>query len=277
LISLNIIPNRSLFALFFLIGFIGINTRLQAQSIDTLIDIGSYKLHFKIIKGKGAPVIFEAGGALNAEQWNYIANQIHKTLNIPVISYDRQGFGRSGLDTANYNILNEIIGFETGLQRLGYANTNVVLVCHSLGAFYCRLYAARHPKQVKGIVMLDPRIPSYADIAFARDVFSSLDRKQFKYEDLSLYYVLAKMESNSNYIRLTPLPAHLPVLDIMADQGPFTSKKDNDRFKSDQRSFVKSNASRTLIFAKGSSHNIPHDKPEIVIAQILQFYKRVTH
>jgi len=249
--------------------------QLKAQTIDTLVSVQSYKLHFLITKGRGIPIIFESGGALNADQWNYIAKKIHETLKVPIITYDRQGFGKSGLDTANYTLLNEIIGLETALKSLGYASSDMVLVAHSLGAFYCRLYAARHPKQVKGIVMLDPRIPSYADMAFARDVFNGLDRKKFKYEELSLYYVLAKMGSNSNYLRRIPLPANIPVLDMMAEVGPFTLKKDNDRFKSDQIRFVKGHNNRTLVVAKGSSHNIPQDKPELVITQIIQFYKRV--
>jgi hypothetical protein len=33
----------------------------QCQTIDTLVDVG-YRLHFHIIKGKGMPILFEAGG-----------------------------------------------------------------------------------------------------------------------------------------------------------------------------------------------------------------------
>ncbi|MHA4742014.1 alpha/beta fold hydrolase [Dyadobacter sp. MSC1_007] len=70
----------------------------------------------------------------------------------------------------------------------------MVLVGHSLGGFYNHVYAARHPGQVKGIVMLDPRIPSFEDMAFARNYFKALDRKDFEPEYLSLYHLLANME-----------------------------------------------------------------------------------
>jgi len=33
----------------------------QAQTLDTLIDVGGYQLHFVILKGKGIPILFEAG------------------------------------------------------------------------------------------------------------------------------------------------------------------------------------------------------------------------
>ena len=33
----------------------------KSQAIDTMIDVGGYKLHFNIIRGKGIPILFEAG------------------------------------------------------------------------------------------------------------------------------------------------------------------------------------------------------------------------
>jgi hypothetical protein len=258
-----------------LLLFTLITLQVKAQVIDTLLDIGTYKLHFKIVKGKGMPVLFESGGGLDSGQWDSIGYVLHGRLNATIITYDRQGMGKSGLDTAHYNLPDEIKGLETGLRQLGYANSNVVLACHSLGAFYSRLYAARHPHLVKGIVMLDPRIPSLADMAFAKSFMAGINLKQFKQEELGLYFVLAQMENNSNYLRKIKIPSHIPVLDIMAEQGPFTDKADNDRFKSDQRRFVKEASNRTLIFAKGSSHNIALDKPMLVITEVTYFYKHL--
>jgi pimeloyl-ACP methyl ester carboxylesterase len=248
--------------------------KVKAQVLDTLVDFGTYKLHFKVIKGLGKPILFETGGAMNLIQWDSIGSVLHQQLNATIITYDRQGFGKSGLDTAHYNILNEVKGLEDGLKQLGYQSSDVMLICHSLGAFYCRLYAARHPKFVKGIIMLDPRIPSSTDVKFARGVFQGLDRKKFKYEELSLYYVLAQMERNSDFLRKVSIPSHIPIVDIMAEDGPFADNADNERFKSDQERFVNDKPNRTLIFAKGSSHNIVNDKPELVISQVSKLYKK---
>ena len=40
--------------------------KTQSQTIDTLIDVGNHKLHFKIIKGKGIPILFGTSGFLTA-------------------------------------------------------------------------------------------------------------------------------------------------------------------------------------------------------------------
>ena len=103
--------------LFFFVSLV--NTYAQ---VDTLVDVGTYKLHLKIIKGKGGPLLFESNGGLDARQWDSISTVVHRKLNATVITYDRQGFGQSGLDTAKFDILNEVRGLEFALQRLGYLN-----------------------------------------------------------------------------------------------------------------------------------------------------------
>lgn len=253
--------------LFFLVSLVS----AYAQ-VDTLVDVGSYKLHFKIIEGGGPPILFESGGGLDSRQWDSISTVLHAKLNATIITYDRQGFGQSGLDTTNFNILNEVKGLESALERFGYANDSKLLVCHSLGAFYSRLYAFRNPHLVKGIIMLDPRIPSYADMKFAKSVSTKLNRGDFSKDELGLYYILVEMERNSDFVRKKSIPSKIPILDIMAEQGPFDTKEENDRFKSAQKNFIKKRANASLVYAKGSTHNIPQDKPDIVISAILNFY-----
>lgn len=111
------------------------------------------------------------------------------------------------------------------------------------------VYASRNVAPTKGIVMLDPRIPSFADMAFARSVYLSLDSITVKKESLALYYVLANMERNSDFVRRTPNKPGLPILNIMAETGPFDSVSDNERFQSDQKSFVIEGPNRMLLQA----------------------------
>lgn len=256
----------------FLFFFTGV--AIAYGQTDTLIDVGNYKLHFKIREGKGAPIFFESGGALDAGQWDSISTLLHQKLNATIITYDRQGFGLSGLDTAKYNILNESKGLNFALQKLGYARQNMLLVSHSLGAFYSIFYASGNPSTVKGIIMLDPRIPSKADMRFARKIFKTLNRSNFSEKELGLYYVLAQMEQNSNFIRKKVISSNIPVLVVMAEKGPFDNKADNDRFQEAQRHFIKTRKKGSLIFAKGSAHNIPQDQPELVLSEIENFYRR---
>lgn len=261
---------KNLLCVFLLILVNSVNANGQ---VDTLVDLGSYKLHFRILKGEASPILLESGGGLDARQWDSISTVLHSKLNATIIAYDRQGFGQSGLDTSEFNILNEVKGLESALQSLGYADKRKLLVCHSLGAFYSRLYAVRNPHLVRGIIMLDPRIPSYADMKLARSVSSKLNQTDFSREDLGLYYVLNEMERNSDFVRRKSIPSNIPIVNIMAEQGPFDAKEENDRFKSAQRNFINKRKNARLIYAKGSSHNIPQEQPEVVISEIINFYR----
>lgn len=245
-----------------------------AQTIDTLIYAPPFNLHVKILIGENPPILFESGGGLDALQWDSIATSVHHQLRATVITYDRAGFGKSSLDTANFNILQEIKSLEVALERFGYSDAKFLLVGHSLGGFYNRVFAARHPEQVKGIVFLDPRIPSYQDMKFAKKIFQMYSRKDFEPDNLSLYHLLANMERTSNYVRQIPLSESIPILDVMAEIGPFQDLNDNERFKNDQRNLVNGYKNRRLILAEGSSHNIPDDKPGLVIKVIVDVYRR---
>ena len=117
---------------------------------------------------------------------------------------------------------------------------------------------------------LYPRIPSEGDSRFARDYFKGLVRKDFETNYVNLYYLLEQIERSSEYVRKRPLPAIIPVLDIMAEFGPYKNEVDNERFKKDQRKFVQTSAFRKLIMK--CSHNIPQDNPDFVIKKIVNFY-----
>lgn len=262
------------FIQFFLIWMSLVSVNAHAQLLDTIVDASPYKLHFRILKGKNPPILFESGGGQDASQWDSIATAVHHRLQATVITYDRAGFGQSSFDTAGYTILQEIKSLEAALKQFGYSDNSLLLVGQSLGGFYIRVYAARNPNQVKGIILVDPRIPSYADMRFARTYFQSLNRKDYEAGYMSLYYLLARMERTSDYVRQVHLPSTIPLLDMMAERGPFLDAKENERFKDDQRTLVKGHQNRSLIYVKGTSHNIPHDKPRLMIKQIVKFYKK---
>lgn len=248
-----------------------LSPEVHSQTLDTLLEMGNYKLHFKIIKGRGTPILFEEGGGNDLSQLDTLLAPLFKATSATLITYDRQGFGQSGLDTADYTILNEIKGLELGLKKMGYENSPFILVCHSLGAFYAQVYASRHPKLIEGIVMLDPRIASSADMLVAKKTFNTLDREQLKKESISGYYVLSHMEKNSDYVRHCSLPLTIPILDIMAENGPYTSVVENEAFKERQRKFMKRYNSN-IYFIKGSEHNLPQDKPDVVVKKVVEFY-----
>ena len=143
---------RLFFAKLFFITTILNMSICKAQATDTLVDVGQYKLHFKIIKGTGTPILFESGSGNDGAVWNNILEPIAKITGTTLITYDRAGLGRSEIKIESQQIeKNEIINgvqaLEIGLKKLGY-DDDIILVSHSFGGFYSTLFASRNPEKV---------------------------------------------------------------------------------------------------------------------------------
>jgi len=247
--------------------------KTYTQTIDTLIDVGSYKLHFHIVKGQGMPILFEAGGGDNGTVWNNLLKPIADITDAPLMAYDRAGFGQSGLDTNKHGILNGITGLETALRKLGYSG-NIMLVAHSQGALYSTLYAYRHPDKVKTVVLIDGSTGCWfnekrlAVIQRGNDV----DKQKFKSTKPGLYYQLVDLTSNVNFINKISFPATIPVIDFVSENPPFNDTVEINDWKQCHHEFVNGSINRTGITAYGCGHYIFEDNPSLVINAIVKAY-----
>ena len=97
----------------------------QSQTIDTLVEVGNHKLHFKIVKGNGIPILFESGAGDDGTVWNSILAPIAEITGATLITYDRAGFGKSTINTletdeSKHGIINSVEDLEEGLKIFGY-------------------------------------------------------------------------------------------------------------------------------------------------------------
>ena len=258
---------------FLIIFFLSLSMHSQTQ--DTLVDIGGYKMHFKIIKGEGTPILFEAGAGNDGSIWNNILNKIHKVTGTTLITYDRSGFGKSEINPnlkndSDFGVLNGIKELETGLSKLGF-NNEIILVPHSYGGFYTTLYASRHPDKIKYVVRIDANlIASYTDDVLKRMAKEEMPPK--KGETLGFYYLLKNYPKTVKLLRKINFPSNVPVIDIIStNQGPYTDET-WARIRKAHEDFVDAAPNRVEIIAEGSSHYIFKDNPGLVINTIIKAY-----
>jgi pimeloyl-ACP methyl ester carboxylesterase len=117
-----------------------------------LVNVGGYEMYLHCI-GIGTPtVILEAGLNDVAETWSLVQPEVANFTRVCV--YDRAGLGKSDPGPEprdSYQIIKEL---HTLLKNAGIEGP-YVLVGHSLGGIYMRLFADFYPEEVVGLVLVD--------------------------------------------------------------------------------------------------------------------------
>ena len=104
--------------------------------------------------GTGSPtVVFDSGLSDWSATWALIQPAV--ATRTRACSYDRAGMGYSDPATRAPTPANAVRDVHALLAKAGI-DTPLVLVGHSLGGFNMKLYAATHPDQVAGLVLVDP-------------------------------------------------------------------------------------------------------------------------
>jgi pimeloyl-ACP methyl ester carboxylesterase len=127
-----------------------------------LVDIGGRKIHM-ICTGSGSPtVVLEAGASAFAIDWTLVQKELAGTNR--VCSYDRAGSGFSDPAAGRFGG-GVTADLHAALQAAG-EKPPYVLVGASLGGIYVRLYQARYPDEVAGLVFVDPSHENRAFVIF---------------------------------------------------------------------------------------------------------------
>lgn len=118
-----------------------------------LVPVGDASFHLDC-SGTGAPtVVLEAGLGEPGLGWAEVQEGIAQRTR--VCSYDRQGLGWSTAAARDWSAATSAAQLVRLLDTAG-EDGPYVLVAHSIGSFVAREMHRQHPKQVAGMVLVDP-------------------------------------------------------------------------------------------------------------------------
>lgn len=123
-----------------------------------MIDIGGRRLHFvdSYMCGRGTSgpaVIFESGISATCLNWTEVRAEVERFGR--ACTYDRAGLGWSDLANSPRTTA-AIVNDLHALLESAQIRPPYILVGHSFGGLLVRAYAAHHPGEVAGLVLVDP-------------------------------------------------------------------------------------------------------------------------
>jgi len=121
-----------------------------------MVDVGGYRLHLNCQgakpSGDSPTVVMEGGHMEPSLTWALVQPEVARFTR--VCTYDRAGLGWSERSPKPRTVANMVDELHTLLARAG-VEPPYVLVGHSIGGLYVRLYAHNYPDQVAGMVLVD--------------------------------------------------------------------------------------------------------------------------
>jgi pimeloyl-ACP methyl ester carboxylesterase len=268
-----------------------------------LIDVGGSAMHLYCV-GVGVPtVILESGLGDSYISWRKVQPEIAKFTR--VCSYDRAGLGYSD-STSQPRTSNVIAGqLHTLLHNAGIAPP-YVLVGHSMGGYDVRLYASLYRNELAGMVLVDASHPDQENrfppelknmegswqrealfleytmpFGLPRLIGLCDDQPAQRASECNFHSVreaLAEMKAFPESAAETAAAGSLGDLPLAVlshdpdkpsgELPPDIAKPTNDAWEKMQEELAHLSTRGTQTIARGSSHYIQIDRPEVVVEAV---------
>ena len=263
-----------LFSLFILFGW------CQAQTVDTLISVGSHQLHFKIIKGNDHAILFESGNGSDGSAWENILNPIHEATGATLITYDRAGLGKSEIDTMEVSFRQEVTDLNKALKNLGFKK-DFFLVAHSFGGMYASEFANTNKGKISGAVFIDVSTPCNLNHAYTTKVQNAISPenwKLIKQHKAGLYFVLSKFPEIADYMSERYISNSIPLTVIVAEHykpTPQIGETAQDMLHWKKCLETLGNLpNHKYVTTKNTGHKVWEKDPQTVIEEIAKLYNQ---
>lgn len=250
-------------------------------------DVGGYSIHM-LCKGQGEPtVIIDAGLGDDSSDWFDIQN--HTAVETRVCVFDRPGYGWSDAGPTPRNSLRISNELEKLIQKAGIPGP-YVLVGHSFGGYNIRVFAAKHPQQIAGMVLVDAshenqyellniKLPQHFDrkgnILILPKGSDEVSEKASALRERAFHAARAEIsslyQSALQVKHLDKLPK-IPLIVISRGHSEWSQQQQGEKrekiWQQLQQDLWKLSPLSQQIFANHSGHDIHLEQPEIIVSAI---------
>jgi len=255
-----------------LIGAAALSVSGSLLAASHRVDVGGHRLNLRCT-GQGSPVVvMDSGAGDTLQTWDWVAPDVKAFTRVCV--YDRAGLGKSDRGPAP-RTSGRIAAELHELLRRAKVPPPYVLVGHSFGGLNMRLFAARNPSEVAGLVLVDATPEDYPDVEGTLHTASEGEKIRTARAVAAPAYndELDAMKESAAEVRASRPPPGMPVTVLTA-----AHKDDSPAFRAAwaalQKKMVESFPNARQIAAERSDHYIQFDEPALVTAAIREMVLR---
>jgi pimeloyl-ACP methyl ester carboxylesterase len=230
-----------------------------------LVDAGGRWL-FLHCRGVGTPtVVFDAGYSADSSAWDAVAPAVAELTRACV--WDRADTGRSA-NTPPARTSGDAVADLWALLRAAGEAPPYVLVGHSYGGQNVRLFAAEHPDDVAGLVLVDALHEDYFDRLQALDPAQAAALADF----LAARPEVVDFAASADQLRAAADAPDVPAVVIVRDTLSFPPLEPTAETEALWRELQRDLAVRLpraeMVVAEKSGHLISLDRPDVVVAAV---------
>ena len=232
------------------------------------------KIAVHVYSGRSPVIVLDAGGGLDSSYWSDLAPQLAKITGSEVITYDRPGMGASDEAPGAWNVVAARNDLARVLERL-HATHRVILVSHSLAGEIAVYLVEQHPGWFASGVLVDANVPDFFTDqliateaqALAPEIAAARSGPQTK-AARQLVAVADSFVATSKAFHRQAWPGSVPVVVIVSEKTPFDDLAAARAWKDAHAAFAAREPNRTLVLAAGSSHDVAHDRPDVIVTAV---------
>jgi pimeloyl-ACP methyl ester carboxylesterase len=246
-----------------------------------MISNDGHRLAFYVTPGHQPAIILDAGGGNDSTYWKKLVPVLSSSTGSEIITYDRAGMGKSQYVPGPFDVKAAASDLAVGLKALDVSR-GAVLVAHSEAGEIATNFVNDDPGVVGGAVLVDASLPQFytpeetARIVAANGPQVAAVKKQ-KLTNATRQLIAAAENYGPAHQVYNALswPSNVPAIAIVSASTPFPTTLDAQRWREAQAEFVKAASNRRLVTAAHSSHDIPLDRPGLVVQEVKDMVKDI--
>jgi hypothetical protein len=246
------------------------------------IEINGKKLEYEISGDGPLSVLFDAGALTGMAGWDALWDGLPE--NVTAVRFSRLGEGKSEACEGQRTSTEHVEEVQALLLALKVKKP-FVYVGHSLGGATARNYASVYPKNVLGILTVDPENPRDIEIIteiepeYGPDEIETIKRNDYKLSNGKWCFLDAiwKKDSAKDFNDIGDIPVTL-IATTMQYENPqtiFNSDVGRKRWGEIQRDWVNTFPQGEFVATDKSGHYIQQSEPDLVLNELSKLIKRI--